>query len=27
VLAIALWISRRTVKQGTPATLRQADAR
>ena len=27
VLGIALWISRRTVKQGTPATLRQADAR
>jgi hypothetical protein len=27
VLAIALWIARRTVKQGTPATLRQADAR
>ncbi len=27
VLAIAFWISRRTVKQGTPATLRQADAR
>jgi hypothetical protein len=27
VLAIALWISRRTVKQGTPDTLRQADAR
>jgi len=27
VLAIALWISRRTVKQGTPSTLRQADAR
>jgi len=27
VLAIALWISRRTVEQGTPATLRQADAR
>jgi putative ABC transport system permease protein len=27
VLVIALWISRRTVKQGTPATLRQADAR
>ena len=27
VLGIALWISRRTVKQGTPAHLRQADAR
>ena len=27
VLGIALWISGRTVKQGTPATLRQADAR
>ncbi len=27
VLAIAVWISRRTVKLGTPATLRQADAR
>ncbi len=27
VLAIALWIARRTVKLGTPATLRQADAR
>ncbi len=27
VLAIAFWISRRTVKQGTPSTLRQADAR
>ncbi len=27
VLAIAWWISRRTVKLGTPSTLRQADAR
>ena len=27
VLAIALWIARRTVVQGTPDTLRQADAR
>jgi hypothetical protein len=27
VLAIAFWISRRTVKLGTPASLRQADAR
>ena len=27
VLAIALWISRRTVKLGTPSTLRQADGR
>ncbi len=27
VLAIAFWISRRTVKLGTPSTLRQADAR
>jgi hypothetical protein len=27
VLAIANWISRRTVKLGTPATLRQADER
>jgi hypothetical protein len=27
VLGIALWIARRTVKLGTPATLRQADAR
>ena len=27
VLVIAWWISRRTVRQGTPATLRQADVR
>jgi hypothetical protein len=27
VLAIAVWIARRTVRLGTPATLRQADAR
>ena len=27
VFAIALWIARRTVKLGTPATLRQADVR
>ena len=27
VLAIAFWISRRTVQLGTPSTLRQADAR
>jgi putative ABC transport system permease protein len=27
VLAIAVWIARRTVKLGTPATLRQADNR
>lgn len=27
VLGIAFWISRRTVRLGTPATLRQADAR
>jgi hypothetical protein len=27
VLAIAWWISRRTVRLGTPSTLRQADAR